>query len=115
MHRGLDENPAFDAVFDGRERSVNLIRRLMAQFAYRPALFYIDSVKYLYDSQGNDPEGYKGPLRAILAGSNLDAVAAVQHLTGVVIAIVIYRLLLRRGGADKPRPRFGRFTIVDRR
>ena len=30
MHRGLDENQAFDAVFDGRERSVNLIRRLMA-------------------------------------------------------------------------------------
>ena len=29
--------------------------------------------------------------------SNLDVVAAVQHLTGIVIAIVIYRLLLRRG------------------
>ena len=43
--------------------TLGVVLRLMAQFAYRPALFYIDSVKYLYDSQGNDPEGYKGPLR----------------------------------------------------
>jgi hypothetical protein len=77
--------------------TLGVVLRLMAQFAYRPALFYIDSVKYLYDSQGNDPEGYKGPLRAILSVANLNAVAAVQHLTGIVIAVVIYRLLLRRG------------------
>jgi hypothetical protein len=77
--------------------TLGVVLRLMAQFAYRPALFYIDSVKYLYDAQGNDPEGYKGPLRAILAVANLNTVAAVQHVTGIVIAIVIYRLLLRRG------------------
>ena len=77
--------------------TLGVILRLMAQFAYRPALFYIDSVKYLYDSQGNDPEGYKGPLRAILSVANLNTVAAVQHLIGIVIAVVIYRLLLRRG------------------
>ena len=76
---------------------LGVILRLMAQFAYRPALFYIDSVKYLYDSQGNDPEGYKGPLRAVLAVGDLNVVAAVQHLTGIAMAIVIYRLLLRRG------------------
>ena len=76
---------------------LGLVLRVMAQFAYRPALFYIDSVKYLHNSYGNDPEGYKAPLRAILAVANLNAVAAVQHLTGLVLAIVIYRLLLRRG------------------
>jgi hypothetical protein len=76
---------------------IGAILRVMAQFAYRPALFYIDSVKYLYNAEGNDPEGYKGPLRAILAISNLNTVIALQHLLGLAMAVVIYRLLLRRG------------------
>ncbi len=77
--------------------SAGLVLRVLAQFTYRPALFYIDSVKYLYDAAGNDPEGYKAPLRAIAAVSNLDAVVAVQHLLGLAMAVVIYALLLRRG------------------
>jgi uncharacterized membrane protein YbaN (DUF454 family) len=74
-----------------------LILRLLAQFAYRPALFYIDSVKYLYNSGGNDPEGYKLPLRAILLVANVNTVVAVQHLLGLAIAVLLYALLLRRG------------------
>jgi hypothetical protein len=74
-----------------------LVLRVLTQFAYRPALFYIDSVKYLYDSQGNDPEGYKLPLRAILQVANFNAVVAVQHLLALGAALVIYVLLLRRG------------------
>jgi len=77
--------------------AAGLVLRVLAQFAYRPALFYIDSVKYLYDAAGNDPEGYKAPLRAIAAVSNLDVVVAVQHLLGLAIAVVIYILLLRLG------------------
>ncbi len=77
--------------------AAGLVLRVLAQFAYRPALFYIDSVKYLYDAAGNDPEGYKLPLRGILLVANLDTVVAVQHLLGLVIAVVIYVLLLRRG------------------
>jgi len=77
--------------------AVGLVLRVLAQFAYRPALFYIDSVKYLYNSAGNDPEGYKLPLRGILLVANLDAVVAVQHLLGLAIAVVIYVLLQRRG------------------
>jgi len=77
--------------------AAGLVLRVMAQFAYRPALFYIDSVKYLYDAAGNDPEGYKAPLRAIAAVTNLDVVVAVQHLLGLAMAVVIYVLLLRRG------------------
>jgi hypothetical protein len=76
---------------------LGVILRVMAQFAYRPALFYIDSIKYLYNADGNDPEGYKAPLRAILAISNLNTVIVVQHLLGLAMAVVIYRLLLRRG------------------
>ena len=44
-----------------------------------------------------DPVGYKGPLRAILLVANFDAVAAVQHLLGLAMAVVIYLVLLRRG------------------
>jgi uncharacterized membrane protein YbaN (DUF454 family) len=74
-----------------------LVLRLLAQLAYRPALFYIDSDKYLHNAYGNDPEGYKLPLRGILLVANFNAVAAVQHLLGLAIAVVLYVLLLRRG------------------
>ena len=78
--------------------AAGLVLRVLAQFAYRPVLFYIDTSRYLYnDAPGMDPVGYKGPLRAILAVANLDAVAAVQHLLGLAMAVVLYVLLLRRG------------------
>jgi hypothetical protein len=74
-----------------------LVLRVLAQLAYRPALFYIDSPKYLYSAAGNDPEGYKLPLRGILLIGNFNVVAAVQHLLGLGIAVVLYVLLQRRG------------------
>jgi hypothetical protein len=77
--------------------AAGLVLRVLAQLAYRPALFYIDTNRYLYSAEGNDPVGYKGPLRAILFVANFDAVAAVQHLLGLAMAVVIYLLLLRRG------------------
>jgi hypothetical protein len=77
--------------------AAGLVLRVLAQLAYRPALFYIDTTRYLYDAQGMDPVGYKGPLRAILLVANFNAVAAVQHLLGLAMAVVIYLLLLRRG------------------
>jgi len=77
--------------------AAGLVLRVLATAAYRPALFYIDSTRYLYNAEGMDPVGYKGPLRAILAVANFDAVAAVQHLLGLAMAVVIYLLLRRRG------------------
>ena len=77
--------------------AAGLVLRVLVELAYRPALFYIDSPRYLTNAEGMDPVGYKAPLRAILAVGNFDAVAAVQHLLGLAIAVVIYRLLLRRG------------------
>jgi hypothetical protein len=79
--------------------SAGLVLRVLVQLAYRPALFYIDSVRYLQNAEGNDPVGYKGPLLAILSAGNVNAVAAVQHLLGLAMAILIYVLLLRRGAA----------------
>jgi len=73
------------------------VLRVLVLFAYRPALFFVDSVRYLYNAEGMDPVGYKGPLRAILFVANFDTVAAVQHLLGLGMAVVIYLVLLRRG------------------
>src|SRR6266550_6858526 len=77
--------------------AAGLVLRVLTQLAYRPALFYIDTTRYLYNAEGMDPVGYKGPLRAILLVANFDAVAAVQHLLGLAMAVAIYLLLLRRG------------------
>jgi hypothetical protein len=76
--------------------TAGLALRVLAGFAYRPALF-LDATRYLHDSGGNDPVGYEGPLRAILWVGNLDTVVAVQHLLGLAMAVVIYLVLLRRG------------------
>jgi hypothetical protein len=78
--------------------AAGLALRVLAQVAYRPALFYIDTTRYLYnDAPGMDPLGYKGVLRAILAVANFNAVAAAQHLLGLAMAVGLYVLLLRRG------------------
>ncbi len=77
-----------------------LVLRVLAQLAYRPALLYVDSIKYLYNAYpGADPVGYKVPLKAILAIGNLDLVTAVQHLLGLAMAVTIYLLLTRMGSS----------------
>jgi hypothetical protein len=77
---------------------VGLVLRVLTEIAYRPALLYIDSVKYLYNAwPGTDPVGYKVPLKAILLVGNLGTVTAVQHLLGLAMAVVLYLVLLRRG------------------
>jgi hypothetical protein len=71
--------------------------RVLAQIGYQPALIYVDSLKYLYNIYpGSDPLGYEAPLKAILLIGNLAAVAAVQHLLGLAIAVTLYLVLLRR-------------------
>ena len=77
--------------------AAGLALRVAAQLAYRPALFYIDTPRYLYNAGGMDPVGYKGFLLAVLTAGGFGAVAAVQHLLGLAMAVVLYALLLRRG------------------
>jgi hypothetical protein len=75
-----------------------LILRALSQIAYRPALLYIDSAKYMYGaSPGADPVGYKIPLKLILFFGNLTTVVTVQHFLGLAMATALYALLLRRG------------------
>src|SRR6202047_5631287 len=60
--------------------AAGLALRVLAQIAYRPALLYIDSIKYLYVANGADPVGYRVLLDPLLWIGNLDVVAAVQNL-----------------------------------
>ena len=78
--------------------AAGLVLRVLAQIAYRPALLYIDSLKYLYGAYpGNDPPGYLLVLKPFLAVGNLDLVAAVQHLLGLGMAVALYLVMCRRG------------------
>jgi hypothetical protein len=78
-----------------------LVLRVLAMIAYRPALLYIDSLKYLYNAwPSTDPVGYKVPLQLILAVGSLQTVVGIQHLLGLAMAATIYVMLLRR---DVPR------------
>ena len=78
--------------------SVGLVLRVLTQLAYHPAILYIDSLKYLYNAwTGADPVGYKVPLKIILSVGDLGTVTAVQHLLGLLMAVLLYVLLQRRG------------------
>jgi hypothetical protein len=77
--------------------TAGLVMRILAQIAYRPALLYIDSIKYLYIANGADPVGYRVLLKPLLVIGNLDLVAAVQHLLGLAMAVGLYLLMRRRG------------------
>ena len=78
--------------------AAGLVLRLLTVFAYRPALLYVDTFKYLLgEYPGSDPLGYRLILKVILVAGNLQLVAIIQHLLGLAIAVTLYVLLLRRG------------------
>ncbi len=82
--------------------AAGLALRLAAALAYRPALLYIDSVRYLGDDQhGLDPLGYSYLLlRPVLLGrGGLAAVAGLQHALGLAMAACLYALALRHGAS----------------
>ena len=74
-----------------------LVLRVLAETAYRPALLYIDSVKYLEGSVATAPQGYQALLRLLDPVGGFALVAAVQHVFGLAMAVALYALLLRRG------------------
>jgi glycosyltransferase involved in cell wall biosynthesis len=76
--------------------------RLLTVLAYQPAILYIDSFSYLDNihdlrPDGLRPIGYDLILNVLLPLGGLRAVAVVQHLLGLAIAVMMYRLLLRHG------------------
>jgi hypothetical protein len=77
--------------------TAGLALRVLAETAYRPALLYIDSVKYLEGSVTTAPQGYQALLRPLEPVGGLALVAAVQHAFGLAMAVALYALLTRRG------------------
>ena len=78
------------------------VLRLLTQLAYRPAILYIDSFRYLDNlhelrTDLINPIGYTLILKPLLAVGDLQFVAAVQHLLGMGIAVGVYALVLRHG------------------
>jgi dolichyl-phosphate-mannose-protein mannosyltransferase len=79
---------------------VGVALRAAATIAYRPALVYIDTPRYLGGDQGGlDPLGYTYLLlRPVLAaGGGLTGVAVAQHALGLAMAACLYALATRHG------------------
>jgi hypothetical protein len=78
--------------------AAGLVLRVLTQVAYRPALLYIDSTKYLLNAYpGDDPPGYQLALKPVLALGGLDLIPVLQHLLGLGMAVALYLVLVRRG------------------
>jgi len=82
-----------------------LVLRVVTQFAYEPALLFIDSKKYLFGTEFStsswgsyDPIGYTLlMLKPVLVVGNLGLVALLQHVLGLGMAVALYLVMLRRG------------------
>jgi 4-amino-4-deoxy-L-arabinose transferase-like glycosyltransferase len=77
-----------------------LALRVVTFFAYRPALIYFDSTRYLGRAADLEPgplrpAGYPAFLKLLPAEWELAVVPAVQHLFGLAIAVLIYAVLVR--------------------
>ena len=85
--------------------AAGLVLRVVTQFAYEPALLFIDSKKYLRgtDFRGGawgafDPIGYTLlVLKPVLMFADLGLVALLQHALGLGMAVALYVVMLRRG------------------
>jgi hypothetical protein len=82
--------------------AVGLVLRVITWLAYQPAMLYIDSFRYIANLEtmamnGLNPIGYHVILRVLLNvgalfGVGLALTAAVQHLLGLAVAVVLYRI-----------------------
>jgi hypothetical protein len=83
--------------------ALSLIPRLLASLAFRPALLTADSFLYMSNAATHTPgsirpSGYAAFLDvARLLPDPLVTVAALQHLMGIAVAVIVYALLRSRG------------------
>lgn len=76
--------------------------RAVTQVAYRPALIFYDTPGYLFNAltlapATTRPLGYPLFLRPLLELNDLSWVVFVQHILGLVSAVLLYVILLRLG------------------
>jgi hypothetical protein len=95
IRRAMVRHWPFAVVF-----AAGLALRAAATIAYRPALIYIDTPRYLGGDQGGlDPLGYTYLLLrpVLLAGGGLTGAAIIQHALGLAMAACLYTLATRYG------------------
>jgi len=93
-------HPVFTGLFAG-----GLVLRVVTFFAYRPALIYFDSTRYLDRAAELEPSplrpiGYPAFLKLLPTEWELAVVPGLQHLFGLALAVLIYVVLVR---LDVPR------------
>jgi hypothetical protein len=90
------------ALFLG-EVLLGVVARAVVMVAYRPAMVFPDTAGYLARAQDlrlsvYRPSGYSLALRLVRTMTDsLTAVALLQHLLGVALAVACYAFLVRRG------------------
>ncbi|MEW9527110.1 phospholipid carrier-dependent glycosyltransferase [Microbispora sp. NPDC049125] len=96
--RGLRRHGWFLAV-----AGVGAALRIVAMLGYRPVLWFPDSYTYVVTAMRPRPDlvrpaGYSLFLRALEPFHSFAAVALVQHLLGLLVGVMVYLAVLRRGG-----------------
>jgi hypothetical protein len=82
---------------------VGILPRVLSMLAYQPAmLFRLDTFDYLWGAthvspNPINPSGYSLFLWLLKPFHSLVLVTAVQHVLGLIIAVIVYALLRRRG------------------
>ncbi|HEY1700930.1 MAG TPA: hypothetical protein VGG75_14565, partial [Trebonia sp.] len=76
--------------------------RLVAMLGYPPAKFFSDSFSYLGDAVTGQPDpvrgnGYAFFLRVLMPLHSFSVVTGIQALMGLVMGVLIYAVLRRRG------------------
>ncbi|HXW43843.1 MAG TPA: hypothetical protein VEL03_03595 [Streptosporangiaceae bacterium] len=77
---------------------LSLVLRVLAELAFRPAMFIADSFLYMQDGTTFTlgqlrPSGYPILLHLIIPLHSLLAITVLQHLAGILTAVVVYALL----------------------
>lgn len=91
-------NPAFSVII-----ATAALLRLIAMLGYQPVMFFNDSFDYLHVATDPyphplRPDGYAFLLLLLKPFHSFALVAAVQHLMGLAMGVMIYALLRRRFG-----------------
>ena len=97
MRARIAAHPVFTGLF-----LAGLALRVVTFFAYRPALIYFDSTRYLDRAHDLEPSplrpiGYPAFLKLLPTDWELAVVPAVQHAFGLLIALLLYIVLVRLG------------------
>ena len=97
MRARIAAHPVFTGLF-----LAGLALRVVTFFAYRPALIYFDSTRYLDRAHDLEPSplrpiGYPAFLKLLPTDWELAVVPAVQHVFGLLIALLLYIVLVRLG------------------